>query len=185
MLMIMLASAGVCNADRHGDLEATEDLLAVKKNVDQRDAEQRTPLHYAIAYNHPDVMQELLDAGADLTATVCLSYCCLLCQPKISCSGFFSYAARCIVLKIQVQQHALVRCIPPLACFFVCLQQQVENVPAPNPCQQWKPVVIMHGRTPILLCCRTPRVIPPCTMPPAMAGPRPFRSCSTPAAVGR
>ena len=60
------------NDDRHGDLEATEDLLAVKKNVDQRDAEQRTPLHYAIAYNHPDVMQELLDAGADLTATVCL-----------------------------------------------------------------------------------------------------------------
>ena len=55
---------------RHGDLEAAEDLIAVKKDVDQRDAEQRTPLHYAIAYNHPDVMQELLLAGADVTAVV-------------------------------------------------------------------------------------------------------------------
>ena len=58
---------------RYGDLEATEDLIAVRKNVDQRDEEQRTPLHYAIAYNHPDVMQELLNAGADITALVSAS----------------------------------------------------------------------------------------------------------------
>lgn len=56
------------DAAKYGDLEATEDLIAVRKDVNQRDAEQRTPLHYAIAYNHPDIMQELLDAGADLTA---------------------------------------------------------------------------------------------------------------------
>ena len=56
--------------DRYGDLEATEDLIAVRKDLEQRDPEQRTPLHYAIAYGHPDIMQELLDAGADTTAVV-------------------------------------------------------------------------------------------------------------------
>lgn len=60
-----------CNAScRHGDLEATEDLIAVKKDIDQRDADQRTPLHYAVAYNHPDIMHQLLDAGANLEAKV-------------------------------------------------------------------------------------------------------------------
>ena len=55
---------------RYGDLEATEDLIAVKKDVNIRDAEKRTPLHYSIAYGHQDIMHQLLDAGADITALV-------------------------------------------------------------------------------------------------------------------
>ena len=35
---------------RYGDLEATEDLIAVGHDVNAIDGEKRTPLHYAVAY---------------------------------------------------------------------------------------------------------------------------------------
>ena len=36
----------------------------------QRDAENRTALHYAVAYKHKDIFDELLASGADLSAQV-------------------------------------------------------------------------------------------------------------------
>lgn len=55
---------------RYGDLEAAEDLIYVGKDINQRDEEQRTPLHYAIAYDNPEVWAELIQAEADLSAVV-------------------------------------------------------------------------------------------------------------------
>lgn len=53
---------GAC---RHGDVEATEDFIAVGKDVNMQDAEGRTPLHYAAAHNHTRVAKVLTDAGAN------------------------------------------------------------------------------------------------------------------------
>jgi ankyrin repeat protein len=50
---------------RLGDEEATEDFIAVGKDVNMQDAEGRTPLHFAAAHNNTKIMQALLDAGAD------------------------------------------------------------------------------------------------------------------------
>jgi ankyrin repeat protein len=56
----------VCPSLRYGDLEACEDFIAIGRDVNAADAENRTPLHYAVAYNHPDILEALLEAGADL-----------------------------------------------------------------------------------------------------------------------
>lgn len=48
----------------------------MKKDVDQRDADRRTPLHYAVAYDHLDIAHQLLDAGASLEATVSSTLSC-------------------------------------------------------------------------------------------------------------
>jgi ankyrin repeat protein len=48
-----------------GDEEATEDFIAVGKDVNMQDAEGRTPLHFAAAHSHTKILQALLDAGAD------------------------------------------------------------------------------------------------------------------------
>ena len=53
---------------RYGDLEAAEDFLAIGKEVDMRDPEGRTPLFFAVAYNHAAIVEELLRAGADVHA---------------------------------------------------------------------------------------------------------------------
>lgn len=57
------------SACRLGDVEAVEDFLAVGKDVNMRDAEQRTPMHFAAAYNQVEIAKTLLEAGADLKAT--------------------------------------------------------------------------------------------------------------------
>ncbi len=55
---------------RYGDLEAVEDFIAIGRDVNESDADQRTPLHYAVAYNHADIVAELIANGADLEAQV-------------------------------------------------------------------------------------------------------------------
>ena len=41
---------------RYGDLEAIEDYMAIGKGA-LADSEQRTALHYAVAYDKPDALQ--------------------------------------------------------------------------------------------------------------------------------
>ena len=53
---------------RHGDLEATEDFIAIGKDVSAADPDGRTPLHYAVAYDQQDVLKALIDASAKLEA---------------------------------------------------------------------------------------------------------------------
>ena len=55
---------------RYGDLEAVEDFIAVGKDVSESDEEGRTPLHYAVAYNHAEIVDELVSSGANLEAQV-------------------------------------------------------------------------------------------------------------------
>eukprot|EP01025_Chloroclados_australasicus_P049924 TRINITY_DN5705_c0_g2_i2.p1 TRINITY_DN5705_c0_g2~~TRINITY_DN5705_c0_g2_i2.p1 ORF type:complete len:332 (-),score=62.45 TRINITY_DN5705_c0_g2_i2:273-1157(-) len=56
------------DAAKFGDLEAIEDFAAVGKDVNIKDKEDRTPLHYAIAYNHPKAVESLIAAGANVNA---------------------------------------------------------------------------------------------------------------------
>mmetsp|Transcript_17211 Transcript_17211/g.27956 ORF Transcript_17211/g.27956 Transcript_17211/m.27956 type:complete len:423 (+) Transcript_17211:1-1269(+) len=56
------------DAARYGDVEAAEDLTFVGKDVNQRDGEERTPMHWACAGGHVDVAKILLENGADLGA---------------------------------------------------------------------------------------------------------------------
>lgn len=51
---------------RYGDLEATEDFLAVGKDINMQDDEGRTPLHYAAAHDHTRIAQVLVDGKADV-----------------------------------------------------------------------------------------------------------------------
>jgi len=59
-------------AARYGDLEAVEDFLAIGKDVNERDADERTPLHYAVAFGSGEVgmsiVREILEAEPDLEA---------------------------------------------------------------------------------------------------------------------
>ena len=55
---------------RYGDLEAVEDFIAVGKDVNETDEDGRTALHYAVAYNHADIADELISNGASLEAQV-------------------------------------------------------------------------------------------------------------------
>eukprot|EP00208_Stichococcus_sp_RCC1054_P004604 CAMPEP_0206135758 /NCGR_PEP_ID=MMETSP1473-20131121/1028_1 /ASSEMBLY_ACC=CAM_ASM_001109 /TAXON_ID=1461547 /ORGANISM="Stichococcus sp, Strain RCC1054" /LENGTH=410 /DNA_ID=CAMNT_0053527835 /DNA_START=228 /DNA_END=1461 /DNA_ORIENTATION=+ len=56
-------------AAKYGDVEATEDFIAIGHDVNAPDAEGRTPLHYAVAYRHMEVAQNLLNASCNLEAT--------------------------------------------------------------------------------------------------------------------
>ena len=47
-----------------------EDFIAVGKDVTESDEENRTPLHYAVAYNHAEIVDELVANGANLEAQV-------------------------------------------------------------------------------------------------------------------
>ena len=55
---------------RHGDVEAVQDFVAIGRNVNEQDQGGRSPLHYAVAYAHGDIVDELLEAGASLAAQV-------------------------------------------------------------------------------------------------------------------
>lgn len=54
------------DAAKYGDLEAVEDFIAIGKDVNTGDAEQRTPLHYACGFNHLEIAKMLIDEGAKL-----------------------------------------------------------------------------------------------------------------------
>ncbi|KAL4451917.1 hypothetical protein ABPG75_007579 [Micractinium tetrahymenae] len=57
----------ILDAAKYGDLEAIEDYMAIGKG-DLADSEQRTALHYAVAYDRAPAVKALLDSGADTTA---------------------------------------------------------------------------------------------------------------------
>lgn len=62
-------------------MEAVEDFLALKKDVNQQDAEGRSPLHYAAAHDNTRIAQALVDAGAnvelaDTKSNTALHYAC-------------------------------------------------------------------------------------------------------------
>ncbi|PSC70745.1 translocase of chloroplast chloroplastic [Micractinium conductrix] len=57
----------ILDAAKYGDLEAIEDYMAIGKGA-LADSEQRTALHYAVAYDKPDALQALLNNGADTAA---------------------------------------------------------------------------------------------------------------------
>ncbi|KAK9909900.1 hypothetical protein WJX75_009203 [Coccomyxa subellipsoidea] len=56
------------DAAKHGDLEAVQDFLAIGKDVNERDGDGRSALHYAVAYSHADIVDELVSSGADVEA---------------------------------------------------------------------------------------------------------------------
>lgn len=54
------------DAAKAGDLEAVEDFVAIGRDVNEVDEGLRTPLHFAVAYGHTAVAQELLNSGANI-----------------------------------------------------------------------------------------------------------------------
>lgn len=57
----------ILDAAKYGDIEAIEDFLAVGKAGD-RDDNERTALHYAVAYDKRDAVDALLQGGIDVNA---------------------------------------------------------------------------------------------------------------------
>lgn len=57
----------ILDAAKYGDIEAIEDYMAIGKG-DLRDENQRSALHYAVAYNQGGAAKALLDNGADVCA---------------------------------------------------------------------------------------------------------------------
>ena len=43
-------------------------FLAIGKDVNERDGDGISALHYAVAYSHGDIVEELISSGADLEA---------------------------------------------------------------------------------------------------------------------
>jgi hypothetical protein len=56
------------DAAKYGDLEGCEDFIAIGKDVNARDAEDRTPLHFACGAAHAEIAAALIGAGAELEA---------------------------------------------------------------------------------------------------------------------
>jgi len=54
------------DAAKYGDMEAVEDFIAIGKDVNMKDDVGRTPLHFAVAYDHNDITTELLANKADV-----------------------------------------------------------------------------------------------------------------------
>ncbi|KAG2422652.1 hypothetical protein HXX76_015889 [Chlamydomonas incerta] len=54
------------DAAKYGDEEAVEDFIAIGKDLNEPDAQGRTALHYAVAYDHPIIAKMLVDEGANL-----------------------------------------------------------------------------------------------------------------------
>ncbi len=51
-------------AARDGEEGLVGNLLGQRVNVDARDADRNTPLHFAVKNNHEDIVEILLDTGA-------------------------------------------------------------------------------------------------------------------------
>lgn len=54
------------DAAKYGDLEGAEDFIAIGKDVNAVDAEERSPLHFAAGAAHLEIAEALIDAGANL-----------------------------------------------------------------------------------------------------------------------
>eukprot|EP01024_Parvocaulis_polyphysoides_P001509 TRINITY_DN10411_c0_g1_i1.p1 TRINITY_DN10411_c0_g1~~TRINITY_DN10411_c0_g1_i1.p1 ORF type:complete len:314 (-),score=42.76 TRINITY_DN10411_c0_g1_i1:258-1151(-) len=55
-------------AVKRGNIDAVDDLLVRNANAMSKDESGRTPLHYAVFYNHPRIVALLLIAGASVDA---------------------------------------------------------------------------------------------------------------------
>lgn len=66
-------------ATKAGSLKTVQVLLdrLLSSTLEERDDEQNTALHIACRYNHVDVLQFLLDKGADVTARNARNMTCL------------------------------------------------------------------------------------------------------------
>lgn len=51
-----------------------QDFLAIGKDVNERDGDGRSALHYAVAYSHADIVDELVSSGADVEAQASLQW---------------------------------------------------------------------------------------------------------------
>lgn len=56
--------SALCQAINHGDVQQARGLLAQRPNVNGRNEEGNTPMHYAITSNNEDMLRLLLAAGA-------------------------------------------------------------------------------------------------------------------------
>ena len=140
---------------RHGDVEAVQDFLAIGKDVNEQDGEGRSPLHYAVAYSHADILEELLDAGADLEARV------------HSCSLLYNVSLTCRTVMGVVQS----------ACELSLYASEawgVHQLFISTAVHQWR------FRRCLPLACRIQKGTPPCTMRRAMGGARWSGGCWKP-----
>jgi len=58
----------IYDAIRANDLAAVQAFVKQGVNVNDKDAEGKTPLHYAAAYGNKELVQFLIDQGADVKA---------------------------------------------------------------------------------------------------------------------
>ena len=75
-VLLLMSILAICNAwagklhdaAKAGDLAETKQLVGMGSNVDERDVAERTPLSWAAGEGHAEVVQFLLDKGADVNA---------------------------------------------------------------------------------------------------------------------
>merc|ERR550514_2412950 len=65
---VVVDAGALHNAARDGDLEYIEELLEAGADVNEKSANELTPLHWAAIQGHHHVVDVLLEAGADITA---------------------------------------------------------------------------------------------------------------------
>ena len=63
----MSSQSELCFAAAQGNLKRVIELLDVGQLVDERDGQRQTALHHAARAGHIDVLDELLERGADAT----------------------------------------------------------------------------------------------------------------------
>lgn len=56
----------LCAAVGYGEIECAKLLIKAKANVDIKDSNQNTPLHYAAGYGQADSVKLLLDRWASM-----------------------------------------------------------------------------------------------------------------------
>ena len=54
------------DAAKYGDIEAIEDFIAIGKDVNMKDEEQRSPLHFAAGTGNTEICKILIESGAEL-----------------------------------------------------------------------------------------------------------------------
>jgi len=62
------ANRALSNAAFVGDIEAVKQHLAASSDVNKKDEEGATPLHYAVSEGHQEIVKLLIKKGADLNA---------------------------------------------------------------------------------------------------------------------